>query len=61
LESSHPSGCTDGLWKYANRNEVAETARYQMDAPAQLIDALRLRSGALQDDVAIVVCALRGI
>ena len=52
---------TDGLWKYLNHRRIAELARTRpLDAAvAALVDGVRLRSGALQDDVAIVLCALR--
>ena len=51
---------TDGLWKYLSGARIAEFARIRPleAAVAALVDGVRLRSGALQDDVAIVVCAL---
>jgi serine/threonine protein phosphatase PrpC len=51
---------TDGLWKYMSRSRIAEisTTRPLEAAIAALVDGLRLRSGALQDDVAIVMCEL---
>lgn len=49
---------SDGLWKYANRQRIAEAAarRPLETAASALVNCVRLRSGALQDDVAIVVC-----
>ena len=49
---------TDGLWKYARRERIAEAAaiRPLSTAAATLVDGVRLKSGALQDDVAIVIC-----
>jgi PPM family protein phosphatase len=48
---------TDGLFKYATENEIATRATgVPMDAAvAQLIAGVRLKSGALQDDVGIVL------
>jgi serine/threonine protein phosphatase PrpC len=48
---------TDGLWKYAKRDHVvAALAVRPLDAAlTALVDATRLRSGALQDDVAIAI------
>jgi hypothetical protein len=49
---------TDGLWKYAKRERVVDAVAIRpLDAAlTALVEATRLRSGALQDDVAIVVC-----
>ena len=49
---------TDGLFKYTDRQTIASIARTpDLDAAAKsLIDAVRLRSGTLQDDVAVVLC-----
>ncbi|MDC0720626.1 SpoIIE family protein phosphatase [Nannocystis bainbridge] len=48
---------TDGLLKYARLEAIAEVVTGQDLAaiPARLLDLVRLRSGALPDDVAIVV------
>jgi serine/threonine protein phosphatase PrpC len=51
---------TDGLLKYAPR---AELARCALEGPVEkavpcLIDSVRLRSGSLQDDVAVAVIEL---
>jgi serine/threonine protein phosphatase PrpC len=53
---------TDGLWKYLKHARVAEIATMRpLDAAAAaLVDGVRLRSGALQDDVAIVLCEVTG-
>jgi serine/threonine protein phosphatase PrpC len=53
---------TDGLLKYAPRTELAKRAlaRSVDDAVAALVDSVRLRSGALQDDVAVVLLELAG-
>lgn len=52
---------TDGLWKYLSHRRIAELARTRplAAAVAALVDGVRLPSGALQDDVAIIVYALR--
>jgi serine/threonine protein phosphatase PrpC len=49
---------TDGLWKYVRRASVANatSARPLGAALPALVDGVRLRSGTLQDDVAIVLC-----
>jgi serine/threonine protein phosphatase PrpC len=51
---------TDGLWKYMSRDRIAKTAalRPLETAAATLVDGVRLRSGALQDDVAVVICGI---
>jgi serine/threonine protein phosphatase PrpC len=51
---------TDGLWKYAGRIHVAHAVAVRpLEAAAEaLIDGVRLRSGALQDDVALAICKL---
>ncbi len=53
---------TDGLWKYIKPARIAEIAvmRPLESAVAALVDGVRLRSGALQDDVAIVMCEVTG-
>jgi len=52
---------TDGLWKYMDRKRIAELAtRPALDGiAASLTAGVRLRSGALQDDVAVLACELR--
>jgi PPM family protein phosphatase len=52
---------TDGLWKYAPREKIAERAAAASLSGmcAELVELVRLRSGALPDDVAVVV--VRGI
>jgi hypothetical protein len=49
---------TDGLFKYATEGKIGEVARLlDLEAvPGRLIDLVRLRSGGLHDDVAVVVC-----
>jgi serine/threonine protein phosphatase PrpC len=49
---------TDGLWKYMDRARIAETAsiRPLEMAATRLVDGVRLRNGALQDDVAVMIC-----
>jgi len=52
---------TDGLWKCMDRARIAEAALLvrPLDAAcAALVGGARLRSGALQDDVAIVLAEL---
>jgi serine/threonine protein phosphatase PrpC len=48
---------TDGLLKYATESEIAQRAMGVSvnDAVARLIEGVRLRSGALQDDVGIIL------
>jgi serine/threonine protein phosphatase PrpC len=52
---------SDGLLRYARRADIVRIARGPDLATAAqaLIDFVRLRSGALQDDVSVVLCALR--
>lgn len=49
---------TDGLFKYAPARRVAEIARgADLAAAAEaLVEQVRLPSGGLQDDVAVVLC-----
>jgi serine/threonine protein phosphatase PrpC len=49
---------TDGLLKYAGPEQIAALARGAdlNGAARELVDLVRLRSGALQDDVAVVLC-----
>jgi len=49
---------SDGLWKYMAHERIAEIAsmRPLELAAAMLVDGVRLRNGALQDDVAVMVC-----
>ena len=49
---------TDGLFKYVNRERICELARRQPLSPEGLVQAARLPSGGLQDDVGIVLIAL---
>ncbi len=48
---------SDGLFKYSTEIEIAQraTGASLSDAIDKLIDGLRLRSGAFQDDVAIIL------
>jgi serine/threonine protein phosphatase PrpC len=49
---------TDGLLKYASRETIASTVERSdlHDTPAALVSLVRYASGALPDDVGIVVC-----
>jgi hypothetical protein len=49
---------SDGLFKYARKADILAHARLERldDAIHALTDAVRLPSGQLQDDVAIVAC-----
>jgi serine/threonine protein phosphatase PrpC len=49
---------SDGLLRYGKRRDIARIASgADLAAAAQaLVDLVRLRSGALQDDVAVVLC-----
>jgi serine/threonine protein phosphatase PrpC len=49
---------SDGLWKYAAAEKIRAVAREAgMERAARhLIDLVRLHSGKLQDDVAVVLC-----
>jgi serine/threonine protein phosphatase PrpC len=51
---------TDGLWKYVKPARIAKAASIRpLDvACAALVDGARLKNGALQDDVAIVLAEL---
>lgn len=53
---------SDGLWKYLDISRIQQIALNQpLDVAAdELVDAVRLRSGALQDDVAIILCRVDG-
>lgn len=48
---------TDGLWKYLDRARIAQAAavRPLEEASKTLVDSVRMKSGALQDDVAIAL------
>lgn len=48
---------TDGLWKYMDRARIAQasTIRPLETAAETLVAGVRLRSGALQDDVAVAI------
>jgi serine/threonine protein phosphatase PrpC len=54
---------TDGLWKCANRTRIARaTAVRPLEAAAKaLVDAARLKSGALQDDIGLVICEIKNM
>jgi serine/threonine protein phosphatase PrpC len=49
---------TDGLFKYARQADTCSAARDadMASVPSALVGLVRLPSGGLQDDVAIVVC-----
>ena len=49
---------SDGLIKYASQTSIARIASGVdlVFAARSLVDLVRLRSGALQDDVSIVLC-----
>jgi serine/threonine protein phosphatase PrpC len=48
---------TDGLWKYLDRTRIAKAAalRPLETASETLVAGVRMKSGALQDDVAIAI------
>lgn len=48
---------SDGLWKYTSYEKVAAEIQKGLspNLPEQLVSLVRLRSGALQDDVAIAI------
>lgn len=48
---------TDGLFKYATESDIAQRAMGVSvnTAVARLIEGVRLRSGTLQDDIAIIL------
>jgi len=54
---------SDGLFKYVSHDRIAALARSSpfADAATVLVDAARLRSGALQDDIAVVVAGQQGV
>jgi serine/threonine protein phosphatase PrpC len=49
---------SDGLLKYTSREQIVETALGQplTQAPRRLLDCVRLPSGALHDDTAVILC-----
>jgi hypothetical protein len=48
---------TDGLWKYAALSRIGQAVDQSLDdALVALLDAVRLRGGTLQDDIALAVC-----
>ncbi len=49
---------SDGLLKYASQERICDVLKSHSfeQAPAALINLVRLKSGTLQDDVAIVLC-----
>jgi serine/threonine protein phosphatase PrpC len=49
---------SDGLAKYASRTKIAASAigTDLAESSGRLVDLVRLRSGALQDDVSVVLC-----
>jgi serine/threonine protein phosphatase PrpC len=53
---------SDGIFKYARREELAACALIVTleDAVTAVIDAVRLRNRSLQDDVAVILCDLPG-
>lgn len=53
---------SDGILKYAHREKLAACALTGAvdGAVSALIDAVRLRNGTLQDDVAVILCDLPG-
>ena len=54
---------SDGLFKYVSHDRIATLASSLpfADAATGLVDAARLRSGALQDDIAVVVAGQQGV
>lgn len=53
---------TDGLFKYASAASICTAARHPdlERVPELLVDAVRLRSGGLRDDVAVALCRMEG-
>jgi len=49
---------SDGLWRYSAPRVLCEIARQDPlgAAAGRLVDAVRLRSGAVQDDVTVLLC-----
>jgi PPM family protein phosphatase len=49
---------SDGLFKYADWERIAEIARETdiQQAAGHLVDLVRLRSGSLPDDVSVILC-----
>jgi serine/threonine protein phosphatase PrpC len=52
---------SDGLFKYVPYDRIRElvSSLPVVEAPAALVDAARLRSGALQDDIAVLVATTK--
>lgn len=53
---------SDGLWRYARRGDIVRLAQSAdlEEAARALVALVRLANGALQDDVAVVLCRSRG-
>ena len=53
---------SDGLFNYTSDERISEVAREAEIEPAatHLVELVRLRSGALPDDVSVVLCRLEG-
>ena len=54
---------SDGLFKYVPHgriHDLASTLPFD-DVPRALVDAARLRSGGLQDDIAVIVAGRHGV
>jgi serine/threonine protein phosphatase PrpC len=49
---------TDGLWKYASIAQIKTLVKPMESAVVALVDGVRLKSGSLQDDVAIALCQI---
>lgn len=60
--NEHLLVATDGLFNYVTPQHIIEVAnsKIPLDVPSALIDAARLKSGNLNDDVAVVFAALFG-
>lgn len=51
---------SDGLWKYTSLDSIAQSVRAGKPErlATEMADLTRLRSGAIQDDIAIVTCRI---
>lgn len=49
---------SDGLWKYARRDEVVRVVSAADRVAERLVDCARLPSGPLQDDIGVIACAV---
>jgi serine/threonine protein phosphatase PrpC len=54
---------SDGLWKYTSYEKIADSLKQGLtpDLPQRLVSLVRLRSGALHDDIAIATLEVKSL